>query len=270
MAPRPFLRAVTLLTPPILIVYGINKGINHLESRYPPLPADTTTSTALRTPQSTSQFCRHVDVYSAKIPLRHLENRIKDEDSSTPSPQELHEAWARSLIGSSVLRTEGSLIGLLTRWKWHPGDVGDGCNGFGTNRKTGAPRKLLNGVFTVLRTPAERDGREHGLLVSWTLSPDLRRLFEKIARWGYPWRFMSGGRHEISVSEPFKGDGGEYVEVLFATAHDYKIIPEEGDLSKQKAIPEWTGRLHRAFARLVLDVAVRELKWEDERKGKGL
>lgn len=81
---------------------------------------------------------------------------------------------------------------------------------------------------------------------------------------------MSGGRHEISVSEPFKGEDGEYVEVLLATAHDYEIIPGEGELKDQKIIPGWTGRLHRAFARFVFDISVREMKWEDERRAKGL
>ena len=74
---------------------------------------------------------------------------------------------------------------------------------------------------------------------------------------------MSGGRHEISVSRP-DTEGDEirepFVEVRFASAHDYETVSEEGGLEKQKKIPEWTGRLHRGYARWVLDSAVQELK----------
>lgn len=74
----------------------------------------------------------------------------------------------------------------------------------------------------------------------------------KIARWGYPWRLMSGGRHELSVPEPFEEveddeSQGPFVEVRFASAYDYEVVPEEGDLQHQKMIPGWTWRLHRAM-----------------------
>lgn len=92
------------------------------------------------------------------------------------------------------------------------------------------------------------------------MSDGAREFFEKIASYGYPWRLMSGGRHEINVSKPFKTEEGQVVEVRFASAHDYEIVPEEGELEKQKTIPAWGKRLHRGFARLVLDSAVRELR----------
>lgn len=136
--------------------------------------------------------------------------------------------------------------------------------------------------MTVERAPnaAGNEAQQYGLLLSWQLAPEPRLFFEKIARWGYPWRLMSGGRHEISVSEPFweKGDrdgdsegkGEMMVEVRFASAHDYEVVPEEGGVDRQKVIPAWSARLHRAFAMVILDMAVRELRWEAERREKGL
>lgn len=272
MASSGYSRVFKLLAPPLLTLYGIDKCVTHLEAKYPPRP-DESTTVAFRTPQSTTQFCRDVDIYSARIPLKYLQNRFLPTDTPQPSRGDLQEAWARTVIGSTLLRTEASLVGLLIKGKFHPGDLGDTVDGFSPNRKTGRPRKLMNGILTVDRPPSDGDaGQDYGLLVSWQIAPQTRLFFEKIARWGYPWRFMSGGRHEISVSEPFKsGDGDELlVDVVFSTAHDYEIVPEEGGLMNQKAIPAWSGRLHRLFAMLILDMAVRELKWEDERREKGL
>lgn len=64
--------------------------------------------------------------------------------------------------------------------------------------------------------------------------------------------------HEMSVSGPFEVEGRSFVEVRFASAHDYEVF--EAEVLKQKILPEWTNRLHRGFARLVLDITVRELE----------
>lgn len=122
----------------------------------------------------------------------------------------------------------------------------------------------MNGMLSVERSPSSGSwlsmSGPSALLVSWKVSDIAREFFEKIAGYGYPWRLMSGGRHEVSVSKPFKEEGRQVVEVRFASAHDYEIIPDEGELEKQKVIPAWSGRLHRGFARLILDSAVRELQ----------
>lgn len=122
----------------------------------------------------------------------------------------------------------------------------------------------MNGAFSVERSPSSGSwlslSGPSALLVSWKVPDNAREFFEKIAGYGYPWRLMSGGRHEITVSKPFKEEGRQVVEVRFASAHDYEIVSEEGDLEKQKIIPAWVGRLHRGYARLVLDTAVWELQ----------
>jgi hypothetical protein len=135
-----------------------------------------------------------------------------------------------------------------------PGDTGSSEAGF--SPYNGSPRDLLNGVLTVQREPGT-DKDSNGLLVSWRIPDEQRLFFEKIARWGYPWRLMSGGRHEMSVSEPFGVPGqGALVEVRFAASHDYEVVTGE---QVQKVIPAWTLRLHRGYARLILDRAVKEI-----------
>ncbi|KGO77383.1 hypothetical protein PITC_040370 [Penicillium italicum] len=258
MPPR-FLRLLGYTTAAVGVSsYSIHRGLNHLEERYPAQPP-AAGSRALSKPQSpNTQRCAYTDIYAAQIPLEALEARVPN--TKTPTKTELEHAWARSVLGSIVLRTEGSILGLLTSFRFTPSDTGNSPDGFLPDKSTGAPRVLLNGLFQVQRVPAA-DADSNGLLVSMKLPDEPREFFEKIARWGYPWRLMSCVRHEMSVSEPFRVNGqGMFVEVRFSTAHDYEVVDAEGELEKQKIIPDWTLRLHRGYARLILDSAVRELQ----------
>ncbi|KAL2794337.1 hypothetical protein BJX66DRAFT_304124 [Aspergillus keveii] len=269
-----------LLAPPVIGGYAIHRRINNLESRYPRLTVDDSTSSLeFRTASSpATQHSPHIDIYAARIPLKVLlartdnPNDIKTADNTT-----LSTAWARSVFGSRLFRFEGSVIGFFTERRFNPGDIGDTPDAFNpipvslspsidsnpksSEQPTEKKRPLLHGVFIVERPPSLDS--PHGLLGSWKMADEPREFFEKIALWGYPWRLMSGGRHELSVSEPYEVPGlegeGPFVDVRFASAHDYEIVPEEGGLEKQKTIPEWSARLHRGYAMLILDVAVREL-----------
>ncbi|KAJ5210847.1 hypothetical protein N7491_010658 [Penicillium cf. griseofulvum] len=238
--------------------YGIHRGLSHLEEKYPELPR-AAGSKALGKPQNLdTQRCAYTNIYAAQIPLRTLEARVPS--SKTPTKTELEYAWARSVLGSKILRAEGSLVGLLTSFRLAPGDIGNSAEGFLPDETTGAPRLLLNGLMQVQRLPAA-DEDSNGLLVSAEMPDGPREFFEKIARWGYPWRLMSSLRHEMSVSEPFQMNGqGMFVEVRFTSAHDYEVVDAEGEMEKQKTIPDWTLRLHRGFARFILESAVRELQ----------
>jgi hypothetical protein len=278
MPPKPT-RLLTLTLPPILLGLGTYQTTQYLESRYPSLPPVQTSSLGLRTPRNPStQHCPDVDIYAARIPLTHLHlppDSPNDANKSKSSPQALQESWARAVVGSTILRTEGALAGFAASGRVDPGDVGSSVEGFAPEPEGKSGRRLLNGLMTVQRCPSpqaqdEEEGEGNGVLLSWELAPRLRSFVERLARWGYPWRFMSGGRHELSVVGPFDADKGEgegpYVEVRFSSAHDYELVPEEGPVEQQKRIPGWTGRLHRLFARAVLDMAVRELRWENERR----
>jgi hypothetical protein len=256
---RRALRILTYITVPTLATsYGVHLGLNHLEDKYPALPPAAAGSAALSTPQKPSQRCAYTDIYATRIRLEALEALIPESALVTDINQKilLEEAWARAVLSSKPLRIESSIIGLLTSRTSAPGDVGE--NGFSADPETGAPRSLLHGLFTVEREPAQPGG-SNGLLVFWGMADGPRLFFERIARWGYPWRLMSGGRHEMSVSEPFEIKGqGRFVEVRFSAAHDYEVVPAEG--KRQKILPEWTNRLHRGYARVILDAAAREVE----------
>ncbi|KAJ5710953.1 hypothetical protein N7488_005109 [Penicillium malachiteum] len=249
-----------LIIPSGLTVYGTHLGLSHLEKKYPNQPL-TTGSKALQTPSRPEmQHCPYTDIYAARVPLQSLIARRRNENKA-PSKADLEDAWARTIFGSRIMQTESSVVGLFKNGNYEPGDTGNTHEGFAPNKTTGQPRELVNGVMSVQREIGA-DDVSIGLLLLWTMADEPRVFFERISRWGYPWRLMSGGRHEISVSEPYRVDGESelFVDVRFSAAHDYEAVPEEGVLMNQKILPEWTNRLHRGYARLILDLAARELQ----------
>ncbi|KAL2831123.1 hypothetical protein BDW59DRAFT_140439 [Aspergillus cavernicola] len=262
-------RLCLFLAPPVVATYAIHRGLSTLESRYPTLPADDSTSSlALRTPSSPStQHSPHIDIYSARIPVRALLAHMKEPEviKNSSSNTSLNTIWARAVFGSRICRLEGSIIGFFTQGSFNPGDIGNTPEDFNPIPSSGdgkeKNRELLHGALTVERPPSQNN--PCGLLISWKMPDEPRLFFEKISRWGYPWRLMSGGRHEFGVSGPFsvpeREEEGMFVKVRFASAHDYEVFPEEGDLGRQKTIPAWTARLHRGYAMFILDGAVREL-----------
>jgi hypothetical protein len=234
--------------------YYVYSTVTRLEATYPRLQPESTSTPGFRaTPESTYQLPgRHhtpqVDVYGARVPARVLHEQRDPLSGRRLSPE---EAWARTFLQSPVLQLEGRLFGGFSRGT---GDAGE--DGFQSGQK------LLNGVFEVLRPPSQPPSlfrpltHPEPLLVQWVFPPHLVTFCRKAATdWGYPFRFMSGGRHELSVGNV---DNNGTVEVRFASAHDYQWVDSEG--KHQKAIPEWVARLHRAYAMWLLDERVRALK----------
>ncbi|KAA8645818.1 hypothetical protein EYZ11_012774 [Aspergillus tanneri] len=259
---------LALALPPVVAAYGTHRFLTTLETKYPAQPPHSTSSVALGIPANPpTQHCAYVDVYSARVPVRALQDRAKrfGYTDSLSTKEDLSTVWARVLLGTRLFRAQSSIVGLFSNGKFDPGDTGDAPGGFSSDPDTGAPRQLVNGLLLVERPPSNQDS--HGLLCSWKMADGPRKFFENISFWGYPWRLMSGGRHEMSVSEPFDGEGekarGPYVEVRFSSAHDFETFPSEGGVESQKHLPGWVARLHRGYARLLLDIAVRELEGRD-------
>jgi hypothetical protein len=215
---RPSLSALTLTT----IAgsgYYVYRRLLSLEARYPAL------AVAAATPPP-GHAAHDKLLLGARIPRSHL---LRPSSNDKPS----HE-WARRFLSTRMLSLEARLLSPLSL---APPDRGEG--GFR------AGQKLLNGLFTVEAATSAR------VLVLWHMSGHVVRFFETIARWGYPWRMMSGGCHEWDVVEL----GKEMVEVRFGCVHFYREL--DGD---EKRIPEWVGRLHRGYARVLMDEAVKEME----------
>ena len=226
-------RLVYLATPLGAAAYGIHRSLSYLEDNYPNLPASRYASVALQSPRHPdTQRCAYTDIFAARIPLAALQERACSQTQDNRLA--LEEAWARAVLNSRILRSEGALLGLWTRGKLDPGDTGE--NGFYQDCEE-KPQRLLNGVAYTQRIPgANADSR--GLLIAWEMAEPPRAFFENLARWGYPWRLMSGGRHEMSVSDMYEVPGqGQFVDVRFSGAHDYEMVAIERE--KQKVIPAW-------------------------------
>lgn len=96
------------------------------------------------------------------------------------------------------------------------------------------------------RIVSEKEAKEfNSTLQVWEWkNPTIVSFFEKLARWGYPFRMMNGGYHELYI-EPY----GQSYRVYYSSAHEYR------DLNDGKVIPKWTQHCHRTYARLILWMA---------------
>lgn len=213
-----------------LPILYVRSRVLSLEQAYP------SSTSELRTPTVSGTRTAYADVYGTRVPLNYLRR-------STSLDISLEELWSKAFLRSRLMKLEAKLVGLGS-----PGDLGE--QGF----KPG--QSLMAGMMNVLRTPA----KGVPLLIRWDVHPHVVSLFERLASWGYPWRLMKGGRHEWSVGQAGRlpGENEDFVEVRFAAAHDYRIV--EGETWEGKIIPRWVVRAHRAYARLLLDEAAREIR----------
>ncbi|GAA6030298.1 hypothetical protein JCM8097_009035 [Rhodosporidiobolus ruineniae] len=127
-------------------------------------------------------------------------------------------------------------------------------------------------------TGAEQDVALARITVEWESPPGAVRFFERLARLGYPFRLMSGGRHTLEVkplfspfppanattrpdhNQPSRRSPDKLVEVRFGCAHDYARTGgadgADGADDDGKKIPAWVSWAHQMYARWLLDKAV--------------
>ncbi|KAK0497726.1 hypothetical protein EDD18DRAFT_1159043 [Armillaria luteobubalina] len=152
-----------------------------------------------------------------------------------PQPFSLEEArklWADALLHGRLLSLEARLVGWISGAKQ------------GAEMKPGA--KLVGGALEVVQPPSSTSQ----LTTRWACPEGAIRFFETVARYGYPWRLMEGGRHDMPVERD-----GDDVLVGFSSAHDYAVL--DGD---DKVVPRWAEWAHYMYARFILDDGVKELQ----------
>jgi hypothetical protein len=219
--PRTVVIGAVLLLPPS---YAARAKLLALEAAYPPLPVSTCSPELVQPREAARQRCSYADIYGARVPLAGL-----------PDAASLEDGAARAFMSTRALR------------------IRDGTqSGYDGTRTLVVGEKLVGGALHVDRAPAPGAP----LLVSWTMPPHLPTFFEALARWGYPWRLMDGGRHEVGLRDVDAGSGE--ATLVFGTAHDYAVVPGEKDAGK--IIPGWVGRLHRAYAMFLLDEAAKDIR----------
>ncbi|KAF8918321.1 hypothetical protein CPB85DRAFT_1249583 [Mucidula mucida] len=81
---------------------------------------------------------------------------------------------------------------------------------------------LVGGVMEVIVPPSMTEP----LMARWKMPPAPVKLFETLAKYGYPWRLMDGGRHDFPVVED-----GDQVLVGFSAAHDYAVLDNDGKVT---------------------------------------
>ncbi|KAL1731195.1 hypothetical protein EV714DRAFT_283516 [Schizophyllum commune] len=210
------------------------KEVRRLEGAYPehaPSP-----SSPLRTPTASGSnwYAPNREIYSPDGEAVEFYARVP-ADLLPRDPKEASRAWADACLRSRLMRLEGDLIGK---------SAGKGNS---TEPRWEAGEEVVGGALTIVHPPDEKGYA----LYKWRLPPEPVEFFEMIARWGYPWRLMEGGRHETVVKPT---EDPETVLVGFSAGHDYNFNGGDG-----KVIPQWVERAHRAYGRLVLEEGVKEL-----------
>lgn len=81
----------------------------------------------------------------------------------------------------------------------------------------------------------------------WNKNSGIVPFFETLSSYGYPWRMMNGGLHEILIKK--SQNNPDEFEVWFSTTHEYN------DSRDGKVIPKWVQSLHRNYARVLLYLA---------------
>lgn len=100
----------------------------------------------------------------------------------------------------------------------------------------------------ILQTKDSKNSKSTILKWQWNPTFQIVNFFEKASSYGYPWRMMNGGIHEILIT---KKSQDEY-DVWFSTVHEYN------DKRDGKLIPNWVQSLHRNYARLLLYLATKQ------------
>lgn len=100
----------------------------------------------------------------------------------------------------------------------------------------------------ILKTTDTKNSKSTIIKWGWNPSFQIVPFFEKISNYGYPWRMMNGGIHEILI---IKKSIDEY-DIWFSTIHEYN------DKRDGKLIPNWVQSLHRNYARIILYLATKD------------
>lgn len=99
----------------------------------------------------------------------------------------------------------------------------------------------------VLKTFDSKNSKSTILEWHWSSNSGIVPFFETLSSYGYPWRMMNGGLHEILIKKS-QSNPDEF-DVWFSTTHEYN------DKRDGKLIPNWVQSLHRNYARVLLYLA---------------
>ncbi|KAL1743436.1 hypothetical protein HDZ31DRAFT_83421 [Schizophyllum fasciatum] len=241
MARNPLPRAArallytALAAPAGLGLYAYKETLR-LERAYPATPPPPSSPLSTPSASGTDWYAPHRPVYSPQGEATAFFARVPS--ALLPrEPRAAARAWADACLRSRLMRWEGDVVSRAA-------GKGDSA---GPAPRWEAGEQVVGGALTVVHPPDERG---HALY-KWRMAPEPVAFFERIARWGYPWRLMEGGRHETSVQ---RTEDPETVLVGFSAGHDYHVNGGDG-----KVIPQWVERAHRAYGRLVLEEGVKEL-----------
>ncbi|EJD49614.1 hypothetical protein AURDEDRAFT_182763 [Auricularia subglabra TFB-10046 SS5] len=120
--------------------------------------------------------------------------------------------------------------------------------------------------FARARPAGAQETDAAGAVLYWRFDkltdPKAIEIGDKIASYGYPWRFMVGGFHELIVEDvPERNERGEeLVRITYALTEAYDLHPLGKKEDDKKTVPGWTLAFHRDYARSMLHETITQIE----------
>ncbi|KAK9470662.1 uncharacterized protein V1510DRAFT_422415 [Dipodascopsis tothii] len=247
----PFLRKIVGTAGVVAVAAGV-VNLAEITSHYPPvdaasLPRKMQIVRVMEEKAATKRFAAdgrryiaYCDTFTARVPGALVPPAGTQISSATPdSAPAVRAALADVLVrffAAPVLQLQNTLYGHTGAMFVPPPDADDVL----------APGTAVGRMFRVDSTT------DNSVLVRWDMPEATVGFFDSLAGYGYPWRLMTGGYHEI-YAERVPGTTGT-VRLWFASAHEY-AAHRDG-----KTIPQWVLGLHRIYARIILRSAIASIE----------
>ncbi|KAK6528416.1 hypothetical protein TWF281_009657 [Arthrobotrys megalospora] len=257
-----------LIGPPILY---LTTTITRLLYQYP--TTDIERSHPVYKSKDDSRFKQlYGHWFTARVPVKSLipssslrkdGNETGNKEAKIKTPIEI---WTSALFCTPTLSLEAIGIGIATGNGFKTGDRGE--------KGVYVGQEIAHGVFNVISLEEgntletlreDKDGVNGKLIgrtiIAYDLPDSLTYLWEVAAKYGAPWRHISGGRHCFEVIEEEGGKEGE-VMVRFGCVIDMERVNRQDRASGEdgKGMPGFYVWLHEVYARWLVDGAVRRLR----------
>ncbi|KAK6359333.1 hypothetical protein TWF696_000494 [Orbilia brochopaga] len=214
--------------------------------------------------------------FTTRITLRYLRPRSLDATRDARTPVEV---WTAAFFSTPTFSLEARGCGWLLGRGFTTGDQARGGVYVG--------QRLAHGLFRIVsmdKDGGEGKGGAEGelsredqrqrllgrVIISFWIPDGMVHVWEvAAARYGLPWRLLSGGRHCFEILEDETGslregrgekEEEEYVTVRMGCVADLERVNRVDGREDGKGLAGWALWLHEMYARWLVDAAVRKLK----------
>lgn len=234
----------------------VSKTVVSLTRTYPTNPGLELPPThpAFTSPDNSALKQAHIEYWEGRVPISSLQASPDSQLAATDEGKtSLIREFTAALFQTRSLTLEAKFIGWGMGNGFQPGDRGE--NGVQEGHD------FAHGLFKVTHL----NDKEGWAVVAYPIPDHVVRSFETMAKWGLPWRHLSGGRHVFQVipdknSTDKQEDGEKWATVRFGCVVDIERKNRLTGERDGKGLPSALLWFHQMYARRLLDEAIQDLK----------